>query len=100
MLSVSEPEKRGWLGNPFTLENHERAESIQAFRQAFEDKLQRDDDFRAAVANLAGKTLGCWCQHVSDSEPGCHGEVIAEWADRLAADGEAALTEATTVDPE
>ena len=97
MLSVPKPGKRGWLGNPFTLDDHSRAESIRAFRQAFEDKLQRDDEFRAAVADLAGKTLGCWCQHVSDSEPGCHAEVIAEWADRLANEGDTALDDAEQI---
>ena len=97
MLSVAEPGQRGWLGNPFTLDDHSRAESIRAFRQAFEDKLQRDDEFRAAVTDLAGKTLGCWCQHVSDTEPGCHAEVIAEWADKLAREGDAALDDAERI---
>jgi len=97
MLSVAEPGQRGWLGNPFALDDHSRAESIRAFRQAFEDKLQRDAEFRDAVADLAGKTLGCWCQHVSDSEPGCHAEVIAEWADKLAREGDAALDDAERI---
>lgn len=100
MLSVAKPGKRGWLGNPFTLDNHSRAESIDAFRTVFEDLLHRDEEFRAAVADLHGKTLGCWCQHVSDTEPGCHAEVIADWADRLAREGEAALEDAETVESE
>jgi hypothetical protein len=97
MLSVAAPGQRGWLGNPFTLDDHSRAESIRAFRQAFEDKLQREDEFRAAVADLAGKTLGCWCQHVSDSEPACHAQVIAEWADKLAEQDDAALDDAERI---
>jgi len=83
MLSVGKPGKRGWLGNPFTVENHSRQESIEKFRQAFEDKLERDNEFRNAVADLQGKTLGCWCQSVDESEPACHGEVIKQWVKRL-----------------
>ena len=85
MLSVGQPGKRGWLGNPFTVEGITRELSIKKFREAFEDKLERDDAFRAAVRDLAGQTLGCWCQHLDADEPACHAEVIAEKADELAA---------------
>jgi len=76
---------RGWLGNPYTVEDYDRAESIDRFRKTFVRRLQTDSEFRAAVADLAGQTLGCWCQHLGDDEPACHAEVIAEYADRLAA---------------
>ncbi|QIO25485.1 DUF4326 domain-containing protein [Haloarcula sp. JP-L23] len=84
LLSVAEPGQRGWLGNPFTLDEYTREESVAKYREAFEDKLQRDDAFRAAVADLAGQTLGCWCQHLDEDGPACHAEVIAEWAETLA----------------
>ncbi|WP_312908501.1 DUF4326 domain-containing protein [Natronosalvus caseinilyticus] len=74
---------RGWLGNPFTVDEYDRAESIRKFRTEFEAKLERDPTFAEAVANISGKTLGCWCQRLTDDEPACHAEVIAEWADRL-----------------
>lgn len=77
---------RGWLGNPHTLENHTREESIGKFRTDFEAKLRGDEEFREAVADLSGKTLGCWCQGLEDDGPACHAEVIAEWADKLATD--------------
>lgn len=76
--------KRGWLGNPFLAGKYDREEAVEKFREAFEDKLARDDEFRAAVRDLAGDTLGCWCQSVEDDSPACHGTVIAEHADRLA----------------
>lgn len=79
---------RGWLGNPHTLENRTRAESIDLFRDDFEAKLRGDDEFRAAVADLSGKTLGCWCQRLEEDNPACHAEVIAEAADRLDDDPE------------
>jgi len=78
--------KRGWLGNPHTLEDYDREGSIKRFRKAFEHRLENDDEFRARVADLSGSTLGCWCQRVDADGPACHGEVIAEWADRLADD--------------
>jgi len=76
--------ERGWLGNPYTLENHSRDESIAKFREAFEIAVENDAEFRREVARLSGKTLGCWCQREADDGPACHGEVIAEYADRLA----------------
>jgi len=75
--------ERGWLGNPYTLETYDRAESVRRFQQDFEARLADDEAFRAAVRDLAGATLGCWCQRVEEELPACHGEVIAEWADRL-----------------
>jgi hypothetical protein len=86
MLSVGKPGERGWLGNPFTLEDHHRGASIAKFREAFEEKLERDAEFREAVGNLSGKILGCWCQRLDDEGPPCHAEIIAEYADRIASE--------------
>jgi hypothetical protein len=80
--------QRGWLGNPNTVEDHGREGSIERFRKAFEYRIDNDAEFRAAVQDLAGQTLGCWCQRVDDDSPACHGEVIAEWADRLTEEGD------------
>lgn len=87
--------ERGWLGNPFVCEEtttggrydmdgYEREQSISMFREVFEYKLLIDSDFRAAVRELHGQTLGCFCQELHEPAPPCHAEVIAEWADRLA----------------
>jgi hypothetical protein len=84
MLSVGKPGLRGWLGNPFTMEDYSREESIEKFREAFADKLDRHPEFRDAVRDLAGQTLGCWCQRLDEDSPACHAEVIAEKADKLA----------------
>lgn len=77
---------RGWLGNPHTVEDHGREGCIKRFRKAFVRRLEDDPEFRARVRDLAGKTLGCWCQGVDEDGPACHGEVIAEHADRLVSD--------------
>lgn len=78
--------ERGWLGNPFPVSEHGRVQCIDRFRVEFEARLADDAEFRAAVRALAGSVLGCWCQRLADDGPACHGEVIAEHADRLAAD--------------
>lgn len=75
--------ERGWLGNPYTLEEYSRSESIALFRRDFEERLERSPEIRRAVEELQGKTLGCWCQRLDEDSPSCHGEVIAEWADKL-----------------
>lgn len=82
-LLDTKPTQRGWLGNPFTLDDHSREDSIRKFESVFTDKLERDDEFRQAVAELSGSTLGCWCQGIDDDGPACHAEVIVEHADRL-----------------
>lgn len=78
--------KRGWLGNPFPVDDHGRVQCVERFREEFEARLENDDEFRDAVAQLQGQILGCWCQRVNDDGPLCHGEVIAEHADRLGGD--------------
>lgn len=87
MLSV-ETGDRGWLGNPFPVDEHGRVQCIERFRVEFEARLEDDEQFRRAVRALHGKTLGCWCQRLSDDGPACHGGVIAEWADRLYREGD------------
>lgn len=63
------------FGNPFRLKEDggdcTREESVARYETWFKKKIQSDDDFRAAVEELRGKTLGCWCKPKS-----CHGDVI------------------------
>lgn len=89
LLSVETPGARGWLGNPHTVEDHGRGGAIVRFRKAFEHRLETDPGFREAVEALHGKVLGCWCQRLYQTEPLCHAEVIALWADRLADESDA-----------
>jgi DNA-binding MarR family transcriptional regulator len=82
-VTNTEPGEHGWLGNPFHVDDYGREGCIDRFRDVFETRLLEDDAFRRAVRRLAGQTLGCWCRRVDADEPACHGDVIAEWADRL-----------------
>lgn len=76
--------ERGWLGNPYPLDKADsRAASIEAFKAVFYARLETDEAFREAVADLSGKTLGCWCQRIDEDRPRCHAEIIAEHADKL-----------------
>jgi hypothetical protein len=63
------------FGNPFRLKedggDYTREESVARYETWFKNKIQSDDDFRAAVEELRGETLGCWCK----PKP-CHGDVI------------------------
>jgi len=74
--------KRGWLGNPYTLENYSREKSIEKFKEAFLDKIEHNERFRKAVLGLKGKTLGCWCKPKD-----CHGDVIKNWIEEHANNG-------------
>lgn len=78
------PGTRGWLGNPYGLDDHTRMESLRQYEADLMRRLVKDDGFRSAVASLSGQTLGCFCQEADESLPLCHGNVIAKWADKLA----------------
>lgn len=70
----------GYFGNPFPLEKGEpRGATIDRFRDYAEKRIAEDAEYRDRVKGLAGKTLVCFCAPAA-----CHGDVLAELADRLA----------------
>lgn len=74
-MSNTEPTADGWLGNPFRMsDGYSRQEAVDRFRKAFIEKLQADDEFRAAVDALDGKTLACHCKPEA-----CHGDVVVAY---------------------
>lgn len=61
-------------GNPFAIgKDGTREEVIEKYR----GWLQTQPALLAALPELKGKTLGCWC-----SPQACHGDVLAELANR------------------
>lgn len=68
-------------GNPFS----HLSKSIAKFRVPFEEVLPRYEawlkeqpELMAALGELRGKVLGCWCK------PGpCHGDILARLADEV-----------------
>jgi len=70
--------ERGWLGNPFPLSKYSRKESINEYRKVFYKKINSDPEFKAAVKDLKGEILGCYCKPKD-----CHGDVIAEYLNKL-----------------
>jgi hypothetical protein len=61
-------------GNPFRIgRDGTRVEVIEKYRRW----LQTQPHLLAALPELRGKTLGCWCK----PKP-CHGDVLAELADQ------------------
>jgi hypothetical protein len=55
------------------------------YRAYFLQKLRDDPYFPGKVLKLHGKKLGCWCKGTSRDFSECHGHILAEWADKLAA---------------
>lgn len=69
-LYIGRPSK--W-GNPFRLEKEsDRARVLQQYREW----IMKQPELLAALPELRGKTLGCWC-----SPRACHGDVLAELSD-------------------
>ncbi len=64
----------GYFGNPFPLILREgRRAVIERFRAYAVKRMAEDEEYRARVAGLKGKTLVCFCKPAA-----CHGDVLAE----------------------
>lgn len=65
------------FGNPFIIgEDGTRKEVIKKYRKWFFKKL-KNPKFQAAVNELKGKRLGCFCKPLD-----CHGDIIAKYLDK------------------
>ena len=70
-LYIARPSR--W-GNPYRIgPDGDRTEVIEKYRAW----LLQQKDLMAEIADLHGKTLGCWCRPYS-----CHGDVILEIAEQ------------------
>jgi hypothetical protein len=66
--------------NPFPLAMGTREQVIEAFRA----HLMSRPDLLAALPELRGKRLGCWCKgRQGDKDVPCHGDLLAALADAL-----------------
>lgn len=71
-IYIGRPSK--W-GNPFVIgKDGSRADVIRKY----EARIHTQPHLLAALPELRGKTLGCWC-----SPAACHGDVLARLADKL-----------------
>jgi len=69
----------GYFGNPFRLRaGEDRSATIQRYRKYFYERLETDPEFKCRVHELKDKTLGCFCKPYP-----CHGDVIAEYLNKL-----------------
>jgi len=102
-MANTDPGTRGWIGNPFRVDESERYGRLNAvirFRNAFRERVRSDDRFHERVGNLSGNVLACWCvprlchgdiilAYLSDSEDAINGDV-----DEPLTDGAAEVTDA------
>lgn len=66
-------------GNPFTFKAGTIAELVVPYDEVlprYEAWLRTQPHLMAALGELRGKTLGCWCKP-------CHGDVLARLADEV-----------------
>ena len=69
----------GYFGNPFRLRyNEPRGITIEKYRKYFYNRLKTDPEFKRRIESLKGLTLGCFCKPYA-----CHGDVIAEYLEKL-----------------
>ncbi len=67
--------------NPYRIGvDGDRAQVIALYRANLEGRLSGDRELVDELAELSGKVLMCWC-----SPAPCHGDVLAELADQIAA---------------
>jgi hypothetical protein len=69
----------GYFGNPFPIgTDSTREEVVKKFRTHALGKIAFDPEYARRVKELHGKTLVCFCAPFA-----CHGDVLAELAERL-----------------
>lgn len=70
-------------GNPFAIgRDGNRVEVIEKYRQW----VQEQPELMAALPELAGKVLGCWC-----APQMCHGDVLVALSDALTGTSDGAI---------
>lgn len=75
------PTTKGWLGNPYTLEDRTREEAIDAFDDYFESVLRdykHGKRLTTALVALCGKVVACHCREKHETQPACHLDVVRE----------------------
>lgn len=60
--------------NPYPEADYDRNTSIEAYRK----HVVRQRELVAALGELKGKRLGCWCKPLP-----CHGDVLVELVEKL-----------------
>ena len=70
-IYIGRPSK--W-GNPFSIGYDGNREQVIA---KYIEWIKRQPELLASLPELKGKVLGCWC-----SPQACHGDVLAELAER------------------
>jgi hypothetical protein len=70
------------LGNPFSLKQYERADSVARYKEWLREQYKsRGPAYEELMALYRlsmideGITLLCWCKHLGEDTP-CHGDVI------------------------
>ena len=80
-VRVARARKIGW-GNPFVIGQEgipDAATAVERYRAHLLDTLQHEC-MRAALAELRGKNLACWCKLYQP----CHADVLLELANAAA----------------
>jgi len=62
--------KSKWA-NPFTVKKYGRDECVKMYREY----ILKNKELMAALPELEGKTMGCWC---SADDESCHGNILVE----------------------
>jgi hypothetical protein len=86
-LKNTEIGETGWLGNPYRLDGHggihTREQSLKHYCQDVLSRVETDPAFAAALADLKGQRLACYCRQSNESEPNCHGDILVQVIDAL-----------------
>lgn len=71
------PEVASPWANPFKVDKGLKF-ALGKFEGYMRAKLDEDEQLRAELLALRGKTLGCWCK-----PSGCHGDILLELIEEL-----------------
>ena len=73
-------------GNPFSHKENTLAQykckTIEEAVAKYRDWIQSQPNLIKKIHTLKGKTLGCWCKTKKNPQALCHGDILAELADK------------------
>lgn len=74
-------------GNPFSHKDgtkaKEKVNSVEEAVAKYREYLMSQPKLLRRLPELKGKILGCWCKTKKNPNALCHGDVLAELADKL-----------------
>lgn len=100
-LNNTSPREPGWLSNSYRIgehgDVHTREQSLALYCRDLLSCVGSNSAFVAALAQLKGQRLACYCRHSRETDPACHDDILVDVVDTLQPVGTDSNSEASDV---